>query len=54
MSETYTRVTLKDGRSGVVVDRLGNDYVVEVGTSPDDWDTVLVKPEDLEATDSLA
>lgn len=48
MIDVYTKVKLKDGRLGVIVDTLGADYVVDVGESPEDWDTVLVRPDDLE------
>ncbi|MCR4772189.1 MAG: hypothetical protein K5855_07750 [Oscillospiraceae bacterium] len=44
MIEKYTKVKLKDGREGVVVDYLGPDYIVDIGTSPENWDTILAKP----------
>lgn len=47
MIEKYKRIQLKDGREGVVVDYLGPDYVVDVGVSPDEWETILVKPEEV-------
>lgn len=51
MIEKYTKITLKDGRTGVVVDTLGHDYIVDVGTSPEDWDTVLIQPDDIQSED---
>lgn len=49
MLEKYKTIKLKDGREGVIVDYLGTDYVVDVGKSPADWDTILVKPEEIKS-----
>ncbi len=41
--ELYSHVRLKDGREGAVVAMDGpGHYLVDVGSSPDDWDTVSV------------
>lgn len=42
----YNTVLLKDGRKGCVVDRMGNDYVVDVDIGGD-FDTRLVSPSDI-------
>ena len=47
MIELYTSVTLKDGQAGIVVDYLGSDYIVDIGSSQADWETILVHPEDI-------
>lgn len=39
----YSTVRLKDGREGAVVDMDGPDhYLVDVGSSPKDWETISV------------
>lgn len=47
--EQYDRVELIDGRKGIVVEILGDQeiFIVDVGTSPDDWDTVDVLRKDI-------
>ena len=39
---------LKDGRIGAVVEILDGACVVDVGSSPKDWETIIVKNEDIE------
>lgn len=46
--EIYDEIKLKDGRSGTIVDKMGPDYVVEVGETPAEYDSILVKPEEIE------
>ncbi len=44
----YEAVRLKDGREGVVVEVFGDDEIlVDVGSSPKDWDTISVKMDDI-------
>lgn len=38
----YSQITLVDGRKGIVVDRTGDDLVVDIGNSERDWDTIFV------------
>lgn len=45
---TTRKVKLKDGRVATVVDTLGEDFVVDVGTSLDDWDTIIVSANDID------
>lgn len=41
--ELYSHVRLKDGREGAVVEMDGPDhYLVDVGSSPADWETISV------------
>ena len=41
--ELYSHVSLKDGREGAVVEMDGPDhYLVDVGSSPADWETISV------------
>lgn len=47
MIDKYKKVKLKDGREGVVVDHLGTDYIVDIGSTPEDWDTVLAKQDEI-------
>lgn len=46
--EMYTPIKLKDGRVASIVDCLGPDYVVDVGKDETDWDTIIVKEEEIE------
>ena len=48
----YTKVVLADGRTATVVEYLGDDYVVDVDLS-DDYDTILVKDEEIKGVDTL-
>ena len=50
MSDIYKHIQLKDGRKGTIVDHMGSDYVVDIGTKPEDWETILVKQEEIEDT----
>lgn len=45
----YQDVILKDGREGCVVEILGDQelFLVDVGSSPKDWDNITVKREDI-------
>lgn len=43
----YDNIKLKDGREGIIVEVLGLDYIVDVGTSPEDWETIFVKADDV-------
>ena len=43
----FDTVKLKDGRIGTIVDKLGPDYVVDVGDKEEDYDTILVSEEDI-------
>ena len=47
--EQYDKVELIDGREGIVVEILGEQeaFIVDVGTSPDDWDTIDVFRKDI-------
>ena len=44
----FDLVKLKDGRTGSIVDKIGQDYVVDVGEKEEDFDTILVKHEEIE------
>jgi len=44
----YDVIKLKDGRVGTIVEMLGPDYIVDVGSSPEDWETVLVIADEIE------
>ncbi len=47
--QQYDKVLLKDGRKGIVVEILGEQdlFITDVGTSPEDWETIEVKSEDI-------
>ena len=46
--ELYSSVRLKDGRTGAVVDMAGPDhYLVDVGSSPKDWETICVHKDEI-------
>lgn len=42
MIKKYDTVRLQDGREGTVVEVLGDGerFLVDVGTSPEDWETI--------------
>ncbi|MDD6827723.1 MAG: hypothetical protein PUE12_16755 [Oscillospiraceae bacterium] len=44
----FDEVKLKDGRQGTIVDTMGPDYVVDVGEDESEFDTIIVKPEEIE------
>lgn len=48
MMGTGKTVLLKSGVIGKVVDTLGDSYVIDIGSSPDDWDTIVVDATDVE------
>lgn len=45
----FDNVLLKDGRDGAVVEVLGDQdlFMVDVGSSPLDWETITVKRDDI-------
>lgn len=44
----YAAVRLKDGREGVAVEVFEDgDILMDVGSSPADWETISVKAEDI-------
>lgn len=46
----YDTVKLKDGRIGAAVEVLGDDEIlVDVGSSPKDWDTISVTIDEIES-----
>lgn len=48
--EQYDSVRLKDGREGCVVEKFGeSDFLVDIGSSPKDWDTIYVSLGEIEA-----
>ena len=49
--EQYCSVRLKDGRRGAVVEILGDQeaFLVDVGSSPADWENILVLRDEIEA-----
>ena len=41
--EEFDVVLLKDGQEATIVEKLSeNDFLVDVGSSPKDWDTIFV------------
>ncbi len=45
----YQNVKLKDGREGCVVECFGDDaFLVDIGDSPKDWETISVKKDEIE------
>ena len=45
----YDTVLLKDGRRACVVEEFENKvFIVDVGSSPKDWETIDVKIDDIE------
>lgn len=48
MYQEFDKIKLKDGRKGIIVDTMGPDYVVDVGEDESEFDTIIVKPEEIE------
>lgn len=46
LPKMYSIITLSDGRKGIVVDYMGDDIIVDVGSSVKDWDTIIVTEKD--------
>lgn len=46
----YDMVLLKDGREGCVVEIYGDQdkFDIDIGSSPDDWETIYVDRSDVE------
>ena len=45
----YDIVKLKDGRVGCIVDISGDvGYIIDIGDSPKDWETIVVRKEEVE------
>ena len=42
------KIKLKDGRDATMVDTLGDDFIVDVGTSPDNWETIMISLYDID------
>lgn len=46
--EQYQNIKLKDGRDGIIVEVLSpTDFIVDVGSSPKDWETIFVNAEEI-------
>ena len=45
----FDEIKLKDGRQGSIVDTMGPDYVVDIGGKESEFDTIIVKPEEIES-----
>jgi hypothetical protein len=44
----YDTILLKDGRKACVVEVLSEDtFIVDVGSSEKDWDTITIKKDDI-------
>lgn len=44
----YDKVQLKDGNEAIIVDFLGsNAYIVDIGDSTENWDTILIEEKDI-------
>lgn len=46
----FDHVVLKDGREGAVVEVLGDQelFLVDIGSSSDDWETIEVKRDEID------
>lgn len=44
----FDEIKLKDGRQGTIVDTMGPDYVVDIGEDESEFDTIIVKQEEIE------
>jgi hypothetical protein len=47
--EQYDSVLLKDGRRAAIVEKFSEtDFLADVGSSPEDWDTIDITIDDIE------
>jgi len=47
--EQYDTVLLKDGREAAIVEKFSDtDFLVDVGSGPEDWDTIDITIDDIE------
>lgn len=47
--EQYDTVLLKDGREAAIVEKFSDtDFLVDVGSGPEDWDTIDITIDDVE------
>lgn len=47
--EQYDSVLLKDGRRAAIVEKFSEtDFLADVGSSPEDWDTIDITINDIE------
>lgn len=47
--EQYDSVLLKDGRRAAIVEKFSEtDFLADVGSSPEDWDTIDITIKDIE------
>ena len=44
----FDEIKLKDGRQGTIVDTMGPNYVVDIGEDESEFDTIIVKQEEIE------
>jgi len=44
----FDKIKLKDGRTGTVVDFAGPDYLVDIGETEKDFETILVLADEIE------
>lgn len=48
--ELYDNVVLKDGRTAAIVESFNNEvFLADVGSSPEDWDTIEITIDDIES-----
>ncbi len=45
--EIFTKILLKNNKTGIIVDYLGPDYVVDIGATEDEYDTIIVKADEI-------
>lgn len=45
--ELFTRVRLRDFSVATIVDNLGPDYIVDIGSNESDWDTVQISADEI-------
>lgn len=45
--EIYTRVRLRDFSVATIVERLGPDYIVDIGNDTTDWETIEISADEI-------
>jgi len=46
--EIFTKILLTNNKTGIIVDYLGPDYVVDIGSTEDEYDTIIVTAEEID------
>ena len=49
----FEKIKLTDGRSGTIVDKMGSDFVVDIGEKEEEYETILITQDEIDNTDNV-